>query len=388
MGVLDVVDRVLVRLPLGKLDVEVDADGMAAGGEEPARRVHADLGQELIEGDELAGPLRHRDLDAVAHEADPRHQDHLDRPAVEAHRFGRVPQPRHRPVVVGAPDVDEVVEAAAELLDDVADVGAEVGVVAVRLADHPVLVVPVVGRAEPEGAVLLVEVAGRAQATDGALDPALAIERALALPDVEAHAERRERGLDPGPDPLRSHSPTIQAASRPPPSTAASLPRLQLPPRRAGARRPGRGRRRPGSRLGDLHPTTDRDDRSAEVPHLGSEVVEVVLGVTSWPAASRTRQRRSPTKAPRALPMWRGPVGLAETNSTLTRRGCAARTRPQAPGSASTSATTPSRAASASRRLRKPGGATATEAMGEPFASAAAASSAAIASAIRRGGIR
>ena len=36
-------------------------------------------------------------------------------------------------------------------------------------------------------------------------------------------------------------------------------------------------------------------------------------------------------KAPRALPMWSGPVGLAETNSTLTCSGCAATTRPPAP---------------------------------------------------------
>ncbi len=86
--------------------------------------------------------------------------------------------------------------------------------------------------------------------------------------------------------------------------------------------------------------------------------------------------------------MWSGPVGFADTNSTLTRRGCAARTRPQAAGFASTCCTNPSRAPSASRRLRNPGGATATEAMGKSAVPACAASSAAIASAIRSGGIR
>jgi len=54
-----------------------------------------------------------------------------------------------------------VVEAAAELLDDVADVGAEVRVVAVRFANDAVLIVAVVGRAEPARAVLLVEVTRR-----------------------------------------------------------------------------------------------------------------------------------------------------------------------------------------------------------------------------------
>ena len=42
--------------------------------------------------------------------------------------------------------------------------------------------------------------------------------------------------------------------------------------------------------------------------------------------------------------MWSGPVGLAETNSTLTCRGRSARARPQASGSASTPATSSSRA--------------------------------------------
>ena len=94
--------------------------------------------------------------------------------------------------------------------------------------------------------------------------------------------------------------------------------------------------------------------------------------------------------------MWRGPVGLAETNSTLTCRGRSARARPQASGFASTPATSSSRAPSARRMLRKPGGATSTDAIGEPavpasapvVASISAASSAAIASAIRRGAIR
>ena len=44
----------------------------ARGTEEPARGVDADLGEQLVEGDELAGALGHRHLGAIAHEADPR----------------------------------------------------------------------------------------------------------------------------------------------------------------------------------------------------------------------------------------------------------------------------------------------------------------------------
>ena len=45
VGVLDVVDGVLVRLLLGELDVEIDAARGRPRGEEPARRVDADLGR-------------------------------------------------------------------------------------------------------------------------------------------------------------------------------------------------------------------------------------------------------------------------------------------------------------------------------------------------------
>jgi hypothetical protein len=61
--------------------------------------------------------------------------------------------------VVDPPDVDEVIEAAAELLGDVADVRGEVGRLAVGPDHDPVLVVAEVGGAEPQRAVLLVEVA-------------------------------------------------------------------------------------------------------------------------------------------------------------------------------------------------------------------------------------
>ena len=86
----------------------------------------------------VPGPLRHRDL--LRRRRTKRTQpieQHLDRLAVVAHRLGRVPVPGDRPVVVGAPDVDQVVEAAAELLGDVADVGREVGRLAVRADRSP-----------------------------------------------------------------------------------------------------------------------------------------------------------------------------------------------------------------------------------------------------------
>ena len=115
--------------------------------------------------------LRHRDLLAVAHEADPGDEQHLDRVAVEAQRLGRVLEPGDRAVVVGAPDVDQLVKAAAELLRDVADVRGEVGRLAVGADDDAVLVVAEGGGAEPQRAVLLVHVAGLLELLDALARP-------------------------------------------------------------------------------------------------------------------------------------------------------------------------------------------------------------------------
>ena len=245
-----------------------------------------------------------------------------------------VADPGDRPVVVGAPDVDQVVEAAAELLGDVADVGREVGRPAVGPVDHPVLVVAERGRAEPDRAVLLVDVAARAQALDGALDPALVVERALALPDVEVDAEVLEARLDPRSDrrPV-AHRPTIVGG--------------------VGALG-GRRRRQTSSGsvageirdvvaviavLGDRLAAPEGDDRRPEVADLRARIVEVVLARHGLAAgledpAEQVADERPAGVADRAA----GPVGLADTNSTLTDRGRTAGTRPQAAGSARTAA--------------------------------------------------
>ena len=69
--------------------------------------------------------------------------------------------------------------------------------------------------------------------------------------------------------------------------------------------------------------------------------------------------------APRAFPTWSGPVGLADTNSTLTARGRTGATRPQPTGSARRASIVASRASSRSRMLTNPGAATSAVATGE-----------------------
>src|SRR5687768_84647 len=102
-------------------------------------------------------------------------------------------------MVVGTPDVDDVIEAAAELLGHVADVSGEVGRLAVRSDDHPVLVVAEGRRPEPDRTVLLEDVAVLAKALDRASDPTLVVQRRLRLPDIEVDAQSLEACLDPLP---------------------------------------------------------------------------------------------------------------------------------------------------------------------------------------------
>jgi hypothetical protein len=198
--VLDVVDRVLVRLLLGQLDVEVDVDVRATTREEPSRGVGTDLREELVEGDVGTRPLGHRDLDAIAHKPDPAREDHLDGRLVEAHSLGGIADPGDRSVVIGAPDVDQVVEAPAELLGHVADIGGKVGRLAVRADHHPILVIAEGRRAEPERAVQVVQVSRGTKPLDCPGDPALVVQARLGLPDVEPDAESRQRRFDACPD--------------------------------------------------------------------------------------------------------------------------------------------------------------------------------------------
>ena len=191
--VLHVVHRVRRVLLLRHLDVEVD--GLVGGlrQHEVAGRVHAHLVDELLERDHLARALGHAHGLAVAKQV---HQlaEH------DLKRAGPTPGGQHGlaagdvAVVVGAPDVDEVVETALHLVVVIRHVAHEVRHLAVGLDEHAVLLVAERARLEPGGAVLDVDVAllvhGRKAAVDGALAVLVGlVEAALAEPAVERRAE-------------------------------------------------------------------------------------------------------------------------------------------------------------------------------------------------------
>ena len=192
VGVLDVVDRVVVRLAAGELEVEVDRGVVTAPEHEPARRVDADVVEQLVEGDEVAAALRHLRPLAAFDDVDEAHDQRLEALRVGAEGLDRGAHAGHVAMVVGAEDVDQPAEAALELVPVVGDVGGEVGRFAVGPDQHPVLVVAEGRRAQPEGLVAAVGVAGLVELGEGRLDLAAAVEVALGEPGVEADAEAVE----------------------------------------------------------------------------------------------------------------------------------------------------------------------------------------------------
>ena len=127
-------------------------------------------------------------------------------------------------VMVGAPDVDQPLEPARVLVGVVGDVGREVGVLAARAAQHAVLVVAEVGRAQPQRAVVLVAVAAGRQRLESA-----------ARNGRRAACARRTR--------CRSRRPCVRA-SRGFVRSSGRCPASRA--RRRSARPPRRSRRRSG----------------------------------------------------------------------------------------------------------------------------------------------
>ena len=146
--------------------------------------------------------------------------------------------------------------------------------------------------------------------------------------------------------------------------------------RRRGSAPPARGRSRPRSRpRGSPRRAPARGSTRPSFSIWRPGVVEVVLarrprGRRSRARARARRRRRRGARWPRSA----GPVGLAETNSTLTRSAGAAPPPPKPSPAASTQSSAPTYHGSARKRFRKPGPATSTRssAVAEPIAQRAA----------------
>ena len=198
MRVLHVIDRIVLGLRLGQVDVEHEFRVGLARNQEETHRIAPNLVDQIAHRDVAAGALGEFYLLAPLH-----HRHHLvqhvrrvvPRNAGSRHRAERLQSgthPRHRAVMIRSLHIDRVRESALPLGDVVGDVRHEISVAAVGFPHHPILVVAVVGGPEPQRAVLFVGLARGSERAHRGLDLALGIERGFEVIIVEFHAERPE----------------------------------------------------------------------------------------------------------------------------------------------------------------------------------------------------
>ena len=195
--VLHVVDGVLHRLRGDDVEVEGLRGVDALQQEREPGDVGIDLVEDVGERDDVPGPLRDPDELAAAHQLHQLAEQHLGLTRRVAERLHARLERLHLPVVVGAPDVDEVLPPAVELVAVVREVVAEIGGGAVGLHEHAVALVAEVGGAQPGGAVVLERrrrVRRRSSST-ASTSPRL-VQRALREPRVEVHADAIEVVLE------------------------------------------------------------------------------------------------------------------------------------------------------------------------------------------------
>ena len=312
MGVLHVKDRIVLRLlgDLGK--VEIERLVVAPGQHDKAEDVLADLVDDLAQGDEGAGALRHAHRLALVEQIDELAQFDVERRGAVGHRLDRGLHALDIAAVVGAPDIDQLGKAAAELVAMIGDVGGEIGPRAVGFFERPVDVVAELGGAE-QGLRPRLPIVGRSC-------PWAAPARRYR--SARARRGRRDTRRSPRPRPARARTRKRRGARRAAPDRRGSAPSSRRPRNRApapshslsGPTEPfaavALGQRPAGldQVFAGIKPVGDRADvlaqrlavaqmeRAGEDVDLGAGVVDVILAVRPrtrpWPAAPRARRRR------------------------------------------------------------------------------------------------
>ena len=214
VGVLHIVDRVLLALRARQRQVEVEMRIHRAREQEKASDVGADVLDQLAQGYDHALALGHLLDFAALRQAHHLVNDELGHRGVNAGGGHPRLDARHLRGVVGAPDIDQVLEPPRQLVLGIGEVGHKVGFGAVPAHQHPVLLVPEVGGAQPQRAVLLVEHPARPQILELGLDRAGGEELALTEPGVEADAEHLEGLADLGDHQVLAQDGELQVAVR------------------------------------------------------------------------------------------------------------------------------------------------------------------------------
>ena len=191
--ILHVVHGVLHRLRGHDVQVEGLRGVDALEEKSHARDVGVDLVEDVGQRDDRARTLREPDLGAVADELHHLAQQHLGLGwRAEPERLHARLERLHLAVVVGAPDVDEVVPAPGELVAVVREVVAEIRGGPVGAHQHAIAQVAELGRPEPARAVGVEYEAAVRRAREHVDDLVALVQRAFGEPRVEVHADTRQ----------------------------------------------------------------------------------------------------------------------------------------------------------------------------------------------------
>ena len=191
MRVLNIEHRVLGRLALGQIEIEVEVAVVLAEQEEKPRDVNADLGHQLAERDvgRLSG--RHFDPLAGARERDELVDDGADRSRVVAERSDRSDNVLVLGNVVGAEHIDDQIEAALQLVDMIGDIGGAIDRLAIGPGTDQNAVLGQSKRlaAKPHRALVFGDQPALAQTFDHRINLAVANEIELVGEDVETDSQ-------------------------------------------------------------------------------------------------------------------------------------------------------------------------------------------------------
>ena len=158
MRVLHVIHGVVVALRFREIEIEIEVLIRAACAVEEPCSIAPDLVDELGQRDELTCARRHRDLLALPVQHRELHEQDLELVRVEPHGLQRRTHARNVSVMIGAPDIDQVVETPLVLVAVIRDIGREVGRAAVVTHDDAVFLVAERGAPEPLRALVRVNV--------------------------------------------------------------------------------------------------------------------------------------------------------------------------------------------------------------------------------------
>ena len=166
VGVLHVEDRIIARLSLGKLQIEIEMAVRLAHEKKESRRIPPDFFDHFFQRDELAGALAHAHRLAAAGKLNHLHQHDVKRVRIEAQPLHGRFQTRHVAVMISAPDIDQLGEFPLILVTMISNIGREISQLAVAFNDCAIFVVAEGRRLVPLGAILRIE-----QAVVAARDP-------------------------------------------------------------------------------------------------------------------------------------------------------------------------------------------------------------------------